>query len=914
TTDADCGQANGAATLTLSGNISDYAFGWTNNVSQSATATNLSSGIYEVTISLTNNPTCDTIITVEIGDDCGTGCTPPTIANISISNATCGAANGAATIEVVGVPDDYHFIWDNSVSTTNTATGLTAGIYGVTITRTDDPDCFAKTNLVIGNVDGPQAVVAATTNANCGNADGTALLAPDYYVYQWPDGQLGASRNDLAGGLYHVTVTDPATGCENILTVEIDETGNLIASAQIIAQPDCGQGNGTVEIVTSGGSGNYDYSWGNSATQNDLAPGSYAVTVTDQVSGCSAVVNFVLTENVPAAHFDLAAETIYVACAGNADGEVEYDLTLSPGFVEPAQVEIQNMAGEIVQNGSLGAGMYVLLVTDANGCLAGQAIFEVVEPAPLQLDIMATNVTCDEAGVIKLEVAGGTAPYQYIWSDLPGSTDQDERTGLSEGMYAVTVLDGNDCQVKAEIEILNDCTTSGCDELFDVENMELNVPYCEDAEICVPVKFTEIGLWIITDNGQIFDGTIKGCDYDSTLNYDYSNLFGGGFDGPYFLNQWIFNGTAYNGQFQTIQSIVDAMNSWDVGGNWVLDVTNKRISGGTPGNAYGDLTITHKPTGAIAIIKLNTQMEPRGTALGLAPGSHTLVLTNSVTGCADTLDVEVKCGEVTHLTEALFVQTSDTLCFDVDWLPGTVTSIENICEENAGEYALVTTLPPNCIVVEGMDIGSESVCLVICDDLGFCDTTYLDINIIENPGGTRPDAVDDLDDTYKDQPVIVKVLDNDTLNGNLTDIQILTQPANGTIILNPDGTISYIPFAGHCEPDDPDYFTYQICNPNGCDTATVYIKVDCEKYVIFSGFSPNNDGINDFFTIQGIERMTTNKLIVFNRWGNEVYRAENYRNDWDGTFDGKDLPDGTYFYIFEDDEGRKVSGYVQILR
>jgi gliding motility-associated-like protein len=57
-----------------------------------------------------------------------------------------------------------------------------------------------------------------------------------------------------------------------------------------------------------------------------------------------------------------------------------------------------------------------------------------------------------------------------------------------------------------------------------------------------------------------------------------------------------------------------------------------------------------------------------------------------------------------------------------------------------------------------------------------------------------------------------------------------------------------------------------------------------------------------------------NKLLVFNRWGNEVYRSEDYQNDWEGTAFGKDLPDGTYFYLFEDDEGRKVSGYVQIRR
>jgi len=54
--------------------------------------------------------------------------------------------------------------------------------------------------------------------------------------------------------------------------------------------------------------------------------------------------------------------------------------------------------------------------------------------------------------------------------------------------------------------------------------------------------------------------------------------------------------------------------------------------------------------------------------------------------------------------------------------------------------------------------------------------------------------------------------------------------------------------------------------------------------------------------------------LIFNRWGNEVYSSENYQNDWDGTWDGKILPDGTYFYIFSDGRGNKFTGYVHINR
>jgi gliding motility-associated-like protein len=69
------------------------------------------------------------------------------------------------------------------------------------------------------------------------------------------------------------------------------------------------------------------------------------------------------------------------------------------------------------------------------------------------------------------------------------------------------------------------------------------------------------------------------------------------------------------------------------------------------------------------------------------------------------------------------------------------------------------------------------------------------------------------------------------------------------------------------------------------------------------GFSPNGDGINDLFVIRGIMRFSKNEFTIFNRWGNKVFEASPYKNEWDGKADmgirvgGDDLPVGTYFYI-----------------
>lgn len=78
------------------------------------------------------------------------------------------------------------------------------------------------------------------------------------------------------------------------------------------------------------------------------------------------------------------------------------------------------------------------------------------------------------------------------------------------------------------------------------------------------------------------------------------------------------------------------------------------------------------------------------------------------------------------------------------------------------------------------------------------------------------------------------------------------------------------------------------------------------KPLIFADFfSPNGDGHNDVFYVENLEEYPINKLFVFNRWGEIVYTAEPYNNDWDGTMNintpifGDKLPDGMYFYRFE---------------
>src|SRR5690606_26202715 len=81
-----------------------------------------------------------------------------------------------------------------------------------------------------------------------------------------------------------------------------------------------------------------------------------------------------------------------------------------------------------------------------------------------------------------------------------------------------------------------------------------------------------------------------------------------------------------------------------------------------------------------------------------------------------------------------------------------------------------------------------------------------------------------------------------------------------------------------------------------------------------NGFTPNGDGLNDRFEIRGLEFYPENRLLIFNRWGNEVYNVTAYKNDWDGA----SLSEGTYYYIFElrlhSGHWQTFKGFVTIVR
>jgi gliding motility-associated-like protein len=104
--------------------------------------------------------------------------------------------------------------------------------------------------------------------------------------------------------------------------------------------------------------------------------------------------------------------------------------------------------------------------------------------------------------------------------------------------------------------------------------------------------------------------------------------------------------------------------------------------------------------------------------------------------------------------------------------------------------------------------------------------------------------------------------------------------------------------------------TLIITDQAGCtDTTSKVIEIS-NSVAVPNSFTPNADGKNDFFAVKGLSAFPNSKLIIFNRWGSEIYNSSDYDNKWDG---GK-YPDGVYFYILELTSGETLKGDVTILR
>jgi len=217
-----------------------------------------------------------------------------TIDSVASTPTTCGSCNGSATVFPGGngvAP--FTYAWNNG-STTATISGLCAGTYSVTVTDANGDNEAAT--VVINGVGGNVAVSITANNLTpCANdsvvltasANGTGIS------YLWNTGQIGSTIYPNSSGQYIVTATD-ANGCSGSDTVEINSESPIIPSISTINETCVSCCDGEIGLSATGGNGSFTYAWSNgstSANQSSLCPGTYTVTITDAVSGCTEVAS-----------------------------------------------------------------------------------------------------------------------------------------------------------------------------------------------------------------------------------------------------------------------------------------------------------------------------------------------------------------------------------------------------------------------------------------------------------------------------------------------------------------------------------------------------------------------------------------------------------------------------------------------
>lgn len=281
--------------------------------------------------------------------------------------------------------------------------------------------------------------------------------------YSWSNGANTPQLTGVGAGTYTLSVLD-ANGCTANATVTVGEPAALVAtvSANQYAggwNVSCnGAADASIATQVQGGTAPYTYVWSNGAGTANLAgvaAGTYTVTITD-ANGCATSANITLQE--PAALTMGATPTVFVgganiSCNGASDGSI---ILNAQGGTAPYTYTWSNGATTQLVSG-LAAGTYSATVTDVNGCSVSSSV-TLVEPAALSSSATAAtynggwNISCNGAadGSASFSVQGGTAPYDYLWSN--GATTASV-SGLSAGTYTVVATDRNGCTTSGAVII-----------------------------------------------------------------------------------------------------------------------------------------------------------------------------------------------------------------------------------------------------------------------------------------------------------------------------------------------------------------------------------------------------------------------------------------------------------------------------
>jgi len=450
-----------------------------------------------------------------------------------------------------------------------------------------------------------------------------------------------------------------------------------------------------------------------------------------------------------------------------------------------------------------------------------------------QVVTTTTNINCINPFGTATAIASGYAPFTYQWND-PLLQTTPTAINLAPGTYTVVVTDSNGCTNQ---------TIAIIDTLSYILNMGSIDALCNgdangSAFISIFPNDTSVTyLWDVTTGSQTTDtatGLIAGNYY-----VIITDSLGCTDTGYVTVNQ--------PSAFTVIDSIIHPSCNGMNNGSVVVNV-----SGASPGYTYS---------------WGSNQLS------GLAAGSYPILITD--TNNCTYIDTFV-------LVEPSIINTTlDSLDASCGLNDGTI-----IATTQGGTPGYIYNWIPGGLGTDTLkNVGTGSYSVVITDANGCTDTASTYVNEIK---GFNVDF--SLSPNQGPAPLTVSVFDNSTNcivyhwdfgNG---DTSIISSP--NPVIYNTDGTYT---------------ITLIACNSSGlircCDTITKTVLVQSSSICTWANiFTPNGDGFNDQFKVE-CERIVEFEMVIFNRWGNEMFRSNDINISWDGTKDGSNVPEGTYFFI-----------------